>query len=464
MGPAGLDVSGYEEIRLNSIISQYRNVEVLHPVVARLCEVPAHRKIFHRALTHDLDIIHSRSPHLPDFEITIYQKALKILMERGEDKLGGIEIYVDEILGVKLSESADSLETLKIAVDARDLIRSEGDRQKRLLNMAADFNDPMRPESDIIEKRLSSSARERSDLSPSRDTKHRQQENSIHKVDSGTGITQDSALQRKNKATSTADIGANAASIDKNLGADPTPEIDPKMSRLWALYETGRAEYISCLKDGFSYTRAARFLRDAIENGLFYIERAYPSVTGNVDSKKFQDANLSAIRNKLMELRTSLKEITPVVEDAYGGQKRRFDSENDQPTAHASKDKQRASPHHLDRDVNTNRASEFHHGRQREPISRDSKAIPEIIRQSRRSKKRRRQRLSARLRIPSRSRSRSRARAPPSSRCPPCMRSPLPSPGGYDNRNPTSRGSWRGEPTIQSASFARGEDRYRPTY
>lgn len=125
MSSAGLVVSQREEIRLNKIINQYRNIEVLHPVVARLCEVPAHRKVFHRALTHDLDIIHSRSPHLPNFEITIYQKAFKILMVMEEDRIGGIEIYVDEILGVKLSGSTGSLETLKTAVDARDLVRSE---------------------------------------------------------------------------------------------------------------------------------------------------------------------------------------------------------------------------------------------------------------------------------------------------------------------------------------------------
>lgn len=119
------DNSEREEIRLNRVINNYRNIEILHPVVARLCEVPAHRKVFHKALTHDLDIIHSRSPHLPDFEITIYQKAFKTLMDKEQDRIGGIEIYVDEILGLKLSGSADSLEILKTAVDARDLVRSE---------------------------------------------------------------------------------------------------------------------------------------------------------------------------------------------------------------------------------------------------------------------------------------------------------------------------------------------------
>lgn len=125
MDSSRIDISESEEIRLNRIINNYRNIEILHPTVARLCDVPAQKKVFHKALTHDLDLIHSRSSHLPDFEITIYQKAFKTLMVREEDRIGGIEIYVDEILGLKLMRSADSLEMLKTAVDARDLIRSE---------------------------------------------------------------------------------------------------------------------------------------------------------------------------------------------------------------------------------------------------------------------------------------------------------------------------------------------------
>ena len=323
----------------------------------------------------------------------------------------------------------------------------------------------MRLESDMIEKRLSSSARERSDLSPSRDAKHCQRENLIYKVDNGTGITKDSAFQTKNPIASTALIGINVASTDDNLEPDHTPEIDPKISRLWKLYQTGRAEYNSCPKGGFAHSKAARFLRDTIENGLVYIERAYPSVICDDNSEISQDAKLSVIRNKLIELRTSLNEITPVVEKAYGGQKRRFGSEHFQSTTHATEDKQRMSLHHTDR------ASEFQYGTHRDPISRDSEPIPEIIRQRRSSKTPSRPRPLARSKV--RIRSRSRSRSPPSSRFPPRVRSPLSSPGPYNNRNTTSRnvrtsrldrGSWCGGPTTRNVSFPQQRDRYRPPY
>lgn len=334
--------------------------------------------------------------------------------------------------------------------------------------MFADFDAPMRPESDIIEKRLSSPARERSNLCSSRDTRNFQRTNLIDKVDDGNGITQDSALQTKNPITSTALIGPNVASIDNHLEVGRTPEIDPKISRLWALYQKGRVEYNSCPKGSFAHSKAARFLRDTIENGLFYIERAYPSVICDDNSETFQDAKLSAIRNKLIELRTSLNEITPVVEKAYGGQKRRFDSEPFQSAAHATEDKQRMSLHHLDRDVKTGRTSEFHHGTHRDAVSRNSEAIPEIIREQKRSKTPPGPRPLARPRI----RSRSRSRSPPSSRLPPRMRSPLSFPGPYDNGNSSSRnvrkfrlarGSWRRGPATRYAAFPQERDQYRPT-
>ena len=332
--------------------------------------------------------------------------------------------------------------------------------------MPANFNAPMHLESDIIEKRLSSSARESTGVPSSSDTRPCQRTRLIFKVDNGTGITQDITLPTKKPVTSTALIRANVASIDNNLDADRTPELDPKIGRLWALYQTGRVEYSSCPKGSFAQSKAARFLRDTIENGLVYIERAYPSVICDSNSETFQGSNLSAVRNKLIELRASLKEITPVVEKAYGGQKRRFCSEVFQPMARATEDKQRVSLHRPDRDVNTDRVSETYHDGHRTPVSRVNEANPETVREPRRS------RTPSCPRALTRPRIRSRSRSPMSSRFPPRMRSPLSSPGLYENGHAANRNirkfrldpsSWRGGPTARF-SFPRAKDRYRPTY
>lgn len=341
---------------------------------------------------------------------------------------------------------------------------SEIDRINFQLNMHADFNTLMGLESDSIEKRLSSSARERSGLPPSSDTRSHQRKHRTYNVDNGTGVTQDITFQTKNLVTSTALVGENVASINNNIEADSTPESDPKISRLWALYQTARAEYTSSPEGSFAHSKAARFLRDTIENGLTYIETVYPSLVCGGNSETCQSANLSAARNKLMELRTSLNKITPVVEKAYGCQRRRFGSELFQPKAPETEDKQHVSLTHRNRDMNTDRASESHSGAHRDSVPRDSETIAVTIREPRRSGSPRPQSL-ARPRI--------RSRSPPSSRFPPRMRSPLSSPGQYNNGYAASRddrkfrladGSWRRRLTARYASFPREKDRYRPTY
>lgn len=335
--------------------------------------------------------------------------------------------------------------------------------------MLADFNTLIRLESDIIEKRLSSSARERSGLPASGNARPHQRTHRIYKAEQGTGITQDIPLQTQEPPISTVLIAANPASIHDEIETDPTPELDPRISRLWALYQTAKVEYSSCQKGSFAHSKAARFLRDTIENGLTYIERAYPSVVCDGNSETLQGANLLGVQNKMVELRTCLNEVTPVVEKAYGGQRRRFGSELFQPTAHAAEDKQRVSLHHRNPDMNVNMANGSHRVAYRDAVSRDTKAISETIRASGCSRSPPHPRLLARPRA----RSRSRSRSPPSSRFPLRMRSPLSSPGPYNygyaaNRNirkfRLDGGSWRAGLTPRHTSFPQEKDRYRPTY
>lgn len=325
----------------------------------------------------------------------------------------------------------------------------------------------MRLESDIIEKRHSSSAHERIGLPPSDNTRPHPGTQRFYKVDEGTGISQEITLQTKKPVTSTISIRAKVASTNNNLEANRTPELDPKMTRLWALYQTARVEYTSCPKGSVAHSKAARFLRDTIENGLTYIERAYHSVVCDGNKKVFPRANLLGVWDKFMELRTSLNEVTPVVAKAYGGQRRRFGSELFQPEAQTTEDKQRVSFRQRDRDMDTDRASEFYHGAQLELAPRDGEAMTETIRESRRSRSPPRPRPLARPRL------RSRSRSPPSSRFPPRVRSPLSSPGLYYNGHATGRnvrefsldgGPWRRGPPAQYASFPQENDRYRPTY
>lgn len=110
--------------RLRDLLNQYRNVEVVHPVVSTLCEVAERKEVFQKCLTHDFYVLRERSQDLANSEISIYQKAFVILMGKEEDRIGGIEIYVDELLGLRLVDSARAPQTLATAVNARGLMQN----------------------------------------------------------------------------------------------------------------------------------------------------------------------------------------------------------------------------------------------------------------------------------------------------------------------------------------------------
>lgn len=109
--------------RLRDILNRYRNVEVVHPAVSKLCEVPKNKALFQKCLKHDLCVLRDRSHDLARSEVSIYQKAFVILMEKEEDRIGGIELYVEELLGLRLTHPADEVQTLKTAIKSRGLIQ-----------------------------------------------------------------------------------------------------------------------------------------------------------------------------------------------------------------------------------------------------------------------------------------------------------------------------------------------------
>lgn len=107
---------------LCDLLNRYRNVEVVHPLVSNFCEVPENKEEFQSCLTYDYYVLRDRSQDLANSEISIYQKAFVILMEEQEDRIGGIEIYVDELLGLRFNPKK-APQTLATAVKARSFIQ-----------------------------------------------------------------------------------------------------------------------------------------------------------------------------------------------------------------------------------------------------------------------------------------------------------------------------------------------------
>lgn len=107
---------------VRDIVNSYRSANTLHRVVSELCESPEFNDIFCSSLKQDLHVICQRSQILAHGEITAIQKAFAVLMEKKEDLIPAVELYVDEILGLKFVSEADRDTILRTMIQTRHSI------------------------------------------------------------------------------------------------------------------------------------------------------------------------------------------------------------------------------------------------------------------------------------------------------------------------------------------------------
>ena len=107
---------------VDDYISTYRPLEVLHPSVAKICETPELKRMFWNCLNYDLNVINRRSPNLAAFEITAAQKAFSALMRNDKDSVAAIEIYIEEILGLRYVEDSDRTQALTATIQMRNYL------------------------------------------------------------------------------------------------------------------------------------------------------------------------------------------------------------------------------------------------------------------------------------------------------------------------------------------------------
>lgn len=108
------------ERRVHELVREYEAVEILHPVISKILETPQ-RAIFEKSLEQELKLISSRSSLLEDHEVSIVQKAFMILMDSPEHRVGAVELYVQEIIGLKLIVAKEKDMAFQTAVNARNL-------------------------------------------------------------------------------------------------------------------------------------------------------------------------------------------------------------------------------------------------------------------------------------------------------------------------------------------------------
>lgn len=108
------------ERRVRELVIQHEAIEVLHPVLSDLGYDEFSTLENHISL--ELRLIKSRSDVLIDSEISIIQKAFMILMGNPETQVGGVELYLEEVIGLKLVAAEEKREALQTAMNARTIL------------------------------------------------------------------------------------------------------------------------------------------------------------------------------------------------------------------------------------------------------------------------------------------------------------------------------------------------------
>ncbi|KKZ65471.1 hypothetical protein EMCG_08703 [[Emmonsia] crescens] len=201
-----------------ALAEKYVGVNSVKPILSEFVKNPDLFRSLYEVFEHHMSLVKSRSQALGDGQITVYDKALLELADRGSKtyNMGAIQLFLDEVMGMKGAEAAD-LEALVVKHVA----------VKSLLVNVSRTN-----------------------------------------VEEATASIP--AIPEK-KATN----GKAQAHMDKN---DPTNNakelkvIKDSLSRILATFSNAQREYkLISDSDVVAKSRAAKFLRDTAENALNYL-------------------------------------------------------------------------------------------------------------------------------------------------------------------------------------------------
>ncbi|KAI1950456.1 hypothetical protein LOZ57_002015 [Ophidiomyces ophidiicola] len=108
-----MDPPQYSHLNKNlaSIIREYAAVNAMRPDVAELAKLPEYLALLMGVFENHIALVTTRSQAFEDGQITLYDRALLILTSNGKNmhNLGAIELFLDEILGVKKNSNAEDV-------------------------------------------------------------------------------------------------------------------------------------------------------------------------------------------------------------------------------------------------------------------------------------------------------------------------------------------------------------------
>ncbi|PGH10853.1 hypothetical protein AJ79_05213 [Helicocarpus griseus UAMH5409] len=250
------------------LADKYTKLDTVKPILSEFLKDTSLFNLLTIVFEHHLSMIKSRSQKLEDGEITIYDKALLKLTSNGTEtyNLGALELFIDEVMGVKDNECATMDEMVAHYAHLKEMMKVHA-------------------------------------FSPKRD---------IH------------AFKDKDETT----ISTHNDNPNPNHDHEPNPEPNPDelkkveeaLTRLIGLFTTAQKEYREIHKDDLAKQAvAARFLRDTAENALNYLKAR------NMQHYMIPEleASFQAAREKAIDLSGGRKRPFEVHEDARWGRRSR---------------------------------------------------------------------------------------------------------------------------------------------
>lgn len=120
--------------RLTKLLKDYGSVETVHPAVTSLRRrSEADGRMLEQAMSGDYQLLLGRSSRLENFEINIFEAAFVRLMEDTKTHPGAMQIYVEELLGLKVVAQPLKPRALSGAVKVRTMFMNRGSSYPELI-------------------------------------------------------------------------------------------------------------------------------------------------------------------------------------------------------------------------------------------------------------------------------------------------------------------------------------------
>ncbi|KAL9019854.1 MAG: hypothetical protein Q9185_002903 [Variospora sp. 1 TL-2023] len=287
--------------RLTKLLKDYGSVETVHPAVTSIRRrSEADGRMLEQAMSGDYQLLLGRSSRLENFEINIFEAAFVRLMEDTKTHPGAMQIYVEELLGLKVVAQPLKPRALSGAVKVRTMFMNLAINDAQPQSSPTRSNPPFIFPQNESGMQLLSNLQSRAGYAPIRVP--------VQTTWSGyDSLVNNNAHSNKVQPRNTFSRPIfpytmkekDLPCLDNNRDDTSTAEMDdPKLTSLLAEYHKNRHIFQMAIVNNAGYRMLANGLRDTAQRCIHYMSQVKPG-----------DARLG-------ELCEALEEATAAVESS----------------------------------------------------------------------------------------------------------------------------------------------------